>query len=308
MRSCEDAELLRRELQGDEPWSALGQSFGGFCSMTYLSFAPRGLKEVFVTGGLPPLSATPDDIYAVTYTRTAEKNAAYFARHPEDRELCSRVVAHLRAHDVRLPTGERLSPRRFQSAGMGLGMRSTFDALHYLLEEAFVEGVEGPELSDTFLAAIGSGASFAGGPLYAVLHEACYTQGVASSWSAERLYGKRPEFALDSGTPFLFTGEMIYPFVFDEDPALVPLRETANILADKDDWPALYDLDQLARNEVPTFAAVYYEDMYVAREFSLETAAAVPRVTPWITNEYEHDGLRVGDVLDHLFTLAKQTP
>ena len=60
---------------------------------------------------------------------------------------------------------------------MGLGMRSTFDALHYLLEEAFVEGVEGPELSDTFLAAIGSGASFAGGPLYAVLHEACYTPG-----------------------------------------------------------------------------------------------------------------------------------
>ena len=44
---------------------------------------------------------------------------------------------------------------------------------------------------------------------------------------------------------------------------MVPLRETANILADKDDWPALYDLDQLARNEVPTFAAVYYEDMYV---------------------------------------------
>jgi pimeloyl-ACP methyl ester carboxylesterase len=303
-----DAELLRSELQGDEPWSALGQSYGGFCALTYLSFAPRGLREAYITGGVPSLSATPDDIYAVTYTRTAEKNAAYFTRHPDDRALCARIVEHLRTHDVRLPTGERLSPRRFQCAGMGLGMRSAFDALHYLLEEAFVDGVDGPELSDTFLSAVGSGASFASAPLYAVLHEACYTQETASAWSAERLYGKRPEFALDPGTPFLFTGEMIYPFVFDEDPALRPLRDTANILADKDDWPALYDPAQLAANDVPTFAAVYYDDMYVAREFSLETAAAVAQLTPWITNEHEHDGLRIGDVFDHLRTLAKQTP
>jgi hypothetical protein len=48
--------------------------------------------------------------------------------------------------------------------------------------------------------------------------------------------------------------------------------------------------------------------MYVAREFSLETAAAVAQLTPWITNEHEHDGLRIGDVFDHLRTLAKQTP
>lgn len=165
-----DAELLRRELQGDEPWTVLGQSHGGFCATTYLSFAPGGLKEVFVTGGLPPLAATADEIYAVTYARTVEKNAAYFERHPDDRELCARIVEHLRTHDVRLPTGERLSPRRFQTAGMGLGMRSSFDELHYMLEEAFVEGVAGLELSDTFLAGVSHVVSFATRPLYAVLH------------------------------------------------------------------------------------------------------------------------------------------
>jgi pimeloyl-ACP methyl ester carboxylesterase len=303
-----DAELLRRELQGDEPWSALGQSFGGFCALTYLSYAPAGLREVFVTGGLPPLSATPDEIYQVTYTRAVEKNLAYFARHPEDRELCARIVDHLRTHEVRLPTGERLSPRRFQGVGIRLGMRNDFDALHYLLEEAFVDGTSGPELSDTFLAAVGQGAGFASGPLYAVLHEACYCQGVASAWSAERVYAQRPEFALERDTPFLFTGEMIFPFVFDEDPALVPLREVAHLVADKDDWPPLYDPERLAANDVPVFAAVYYDDLYVAREFSLATAAAVGRLTPWITNEYEHDGLRTGKVLDHLLTLAKGTP
>ncbi|WP_020573154.1 alpha/beta fold hydrolase [Actinopolymorpha alba] len=303
-----DSECLRKELQGDEPWSVLGQSYGGFCTLTYLSFAPHGVREAFVTGGLPPLSGTADDVYALTYVRTLEKNAAYFARHPDDQELCARIVARLTRDDVRLPTGERLSPRRFQTTGMRLGMRSDFDVLHYLLEEAFVDGPGGPELSDTFLAGISSAVSFATNPLYAVLHEPIYCQGSASAWSAERLYGERPEFALGEGRPFLFTGEMIYPHFFAEDPALAPLRDVANLLADKDDWPVLYDADQLARNDVPTYAAIYYDDMYVARELSLETAAAVNRLTPWITNEHEHDGLRVGDVLNHLFALAKETP
>ncbi|HEX8006928.1 MAG TPA: alpha/beta fold hydrolase, partial [Trebonia sp.] len=50
-----DAELIRRELAGDEPWSVLGQSFGGFCAVTYLSFAPHGMREALITGGLPGL-------------------------------------------------------------------------------------------------------------------------------------------------------------------------------------------------------------------------------------------------------------
>ena len=303
-----DAERLRHDLQGDEPWSVLGQSYGGFCILTYLSYAAAGLREAFITGGLPALTGTADDVYALTYERTVEKNALYFERHPDDRDLCARIADHLLHNEVTLPTGERLSPRRFQSAGMRLGMRADFDTLHYLLEEAFVEGRRGTELSDTFLAGVGSAVSFATNPLYAVLHESIYCQHAPSAWSAERLYAKRPEFGLDADAPFHFTGEMIYPFLFDEDPALVPIRGAAEILADKEDWPALYDPDQLARNDVPTFAAVYYDDMYVARELSLATAAAIRRLTPWITNEHQHDGLRVGKVLDHLLALAKETP
>ncbi len=303
-----DSEALRKALGGDAPWSLLGQSYGGFCIMTYLSFAPAGVKEAFVTGGLPAIQGTADALYEVTYDHMVEKSEAYFALHPYDRELCARIVRHLAENDVRLPTGERFSPRRFQTVGHGLGMRGEFDGLHYVLEEAFVPGVDGDELSDTFLHAVGPGLSFAEGPLYAVLHESIYQQGSASRWSAERVYTERKEFHLDGEQPFLFTGEVIYPFFFDEDPALVPLRETANLLAHKEDWPALYDVEQLTRNEVPVFAAVYYDDLYVPRELSLATAKAVKRVTPWITNEYEHDGIRVSDVLDKLLKLAKQTP
>jgi pimeloyl-ACP methyl ester carboxylesterase len=63
-----DAEAIRKALTADYPeekkkWSIIGQSFGGFCSMTYLSFYPEGLKEAFVFGGLAPLTGGPDQVY-----------------------------------------------------------------------------------------------------------------------------------------------------------------------------------------------------------------------------------------------------
>lgn len=46
-----DAELLRRLLLPPEgalsKWTLLGQSFGGFCCVTYLSFAPEGALPCF---------------------------------------------------------------------------------------------------------------------------------------------------------------------------------------------------------------------------------------------------------------------
>ena len=65
-----DAEWIRQEL-GVERWSILGQSFGGFCACTYLSFAPEGLREAYFTGGLPPIDRPTDDVYRATYERVA---------------------------------------------------------------------------------------------------------------------------------------------------------------------------------------------------------------------------------------------
>ena len=53
----QDAECFREHL-GVEKWSVLGQSFGGFCSLHYLSVAPDSLREVFFTGGLSAGRAT----------------------------------------------------------------------------------------------------------------------------------------------------------------------------------------------------------------------------------------------------------
>jgi pimeloyl-ACP methyl ester carboxylesterase len=47
-----DLELIRAEL-GVERWSLLGQSLGGFTSLTDLSLAPEGLREVLARGIKP---------------------------------------------------------------------------------------------------------------------------------------------------------------------------------------------------------------------------------------------------------------
>ncbi|MFE6750541.1 alpha/beta fold hydrolase [Kitasatospora purpeofusca] len=311
-----DAELVRhRLLGGDRRWSVLGQSFGGFCTLTYLSIAPEGLDRAFVTGGLAGLRSSAADVYRAAYPRVVGKNEGHYARFPQDVDAVRRIAGHLAATPATLPDGGLLTVEAFQGLGMLLGTGSGSGTLHYLLEEAWVEGVEGPELSDTFLAGAQAQLSFAQGPLYAVLHESIYGQRsvdpAGTAWAAERVRAEFPEFdaraALESGAPVLFTGEMIYPWLFDTDPALRPLKETADLLAARTDWPDLYDPAVLAANEVPVFAAVYHDDMYVDTADSLETARAVRGVRTWITNEWEHDGLRVsgGKVLDRLIAMAR---
>ncbi|MGP4020297.1 alpha/beta fold hydrolase [Saccharopolyspora sp. 5N708] len=297
-----DAEVLRERLIGDEPWSVLGQSFGGFCALTYLSLAPDGLRQVMITGGIPTLTGHADDVYRAAYPRVLRKNDAYFARYPADAAIARRIVEHLAEHEVIMPTGERLTPERFQSLGSQFGHAARFDALHYLLEEAFV----GDALSDTFLRGVDAVVSFAERPLYAALHEAIYCQDSASGWSAQRVRREFDAFDLGRADRVNFTGEMIYPWMFEQDPALVPLREAADLLAAKSDWPRLYDLDRLARNEVPVAAAVYHDDMYVDRDQALEAAQRVRNARVWVTNEYEHDGVKAAPaVLDRLLAMNR---
>jgi pimeloyl-ACP methyl ester carboxylesterase len=296
-----DAELIRRELT-DEPWSVLGQSFGGMCAVTYLSFAPHGLKEVFITGGLPGLTATADDVYRRTYRTVAARNAAHYERYPRDAGTARRVADYLSGREVRLPDGGLLTVEAFQSAGILLGQSGGSHALHYLLEDPFA----GDGLSDAFLYAMMGQVSFATGPLYALLHEACYAQGQATRWSAQRIRAEYPEFG-PGADPLYFTGEMIYPWMIDGDPVLRPFRQAADILAERDGWPPLYDPSRLAANDVPVAAAVYYYDMYVDRELSMQTAAAIRGLRTWVTSEHEHNALRSagGAVLGRLIGMVR---
>lgn len=283
-----DAEAIRLALASG-PWSILGQSFGGFCALAYLSQHPAGLREVLITAGLAPLHGHPDRVYRATFDRMTARNNEYFERYPQDQELAHRIAQHLTEHQEALPTGERLTAQRFQMLGGFLGGNSRIDALHYLLEDAF--SADGEQLTDSFLSQVSGQVSYAQNPLYAVLHESVYCQGEASNWSAARVAATRPDFA-PTAEKLMFTGEAIMPWYFEQDPALIPLRDAAEALAQRIEWPALYDLEQLAQNSVPVAATAYFDDIYVDHTLAVETAASVRGLKLWETGEYHHDGLR----------------
>ncbi|MFC2029586.1 alpha/beta fold hydrolase [Chloroflexota bacterium] len=299
----QDAELIRLALLGEEErWSALGQSYGGFCLAHYLSVAPHGLKEAIFTGGLPPLDRSPDQVYRATYQRVIEKNQRYYQRYPGDIARAQEIAAFLADNRVLLPGGGVLSPRRFQQLGLAFGESDGFEQVHYLLEIAFVRGGAGRELSYKFLRGFENALPFEISPIFAILHEAIYCQGMASNWSAQRVRSEYPEFTIAPGKPVLFAGEMIYPWMFDEYEYLSPMKDAAEHLAAYANWPRLYDAAVLQSNSVPCVAAVYYDDMYVERAFSEEMAQNIQGIKLWVTNEYDHNALRAdgGRVLDRL--------
>jgi pimeloyl-ACP methyl ester carboxylesterase len=299
-----DLELIRTQLSPGKPWTTLGQSYGGFITLTYLSLAPEGLRTCLITGGLPGLDTTADDVYSRTYPRVRGKVEAYYRRFPEDADRVRRIADHLRDNDVRLPDGDPLTVRRFQTLGFGLGMGDYADTLHWLLDEAW----DGEELAAGFLYGVMAQSSFGTRPIFSVLHEATYAQDSRpTQWSAARL---RPPAFDEDASQLLFTGEMIYPWMLEELALLRPFKEAAELLASATGWTPLYDVPRLQANQVPIAAAIYHDDMYVDAGLSLDTAARIGNLKTWVTNEWEHDGVRVSDgaVLDRLLTLAADLP
>ncbi|XP_056693586.1 uncharacterized protein [Spinacia oleracea] len=315
-----DAEFIRERIVPEAgPWTILGQSYGGFCAVTYLSFAPQGLKQVLVTGGIPSIKngCTADAVYHACFEKIVRQNEKYYERFPQDVEVVRNIVKYLENCEeggVPLPSGGMLTPRGLQTLGLaGLGSGTGFERLHYLLERAWdpviTPGAQ-KQLSYYFLNAFDNWGGFNTNPLYAILHEVIYCQGAPSQWAAQRIReanGSKFDAikAAKEGRPVYFTGEMVFPWMFDEISALKHLKELSQILSEKKDWPPLYDVAALENNKVPVAAALYYEDMYVNFDLAMETAKHISGIRLWITNEYMHSGLRDGGshVFDHLMGL-----
>ncbi|RJX66530.1 alpha/beta fold hydrolase [Vibrio sinensis] len=303
-----DAEFIREQL-GVTQWAILGQSFGGFCSLTYLSLFPNSLLRSYITGGIPSIHRHADDVYQATFNRTMEKNKAFFDQFPHAQNLCAKIANHLLHHEEFLPNGQRFTVEQFQQIGINFGLSGTFLPTYYLLESALIEVNGKPQLRYEFLNAMLAEQGFQTNPIYAILHESIYCQGFASNWSAHRVRQTRDEFNYQPNKPFYFTGEMVFPWMFEQYTCLKPLQQAAEILAQKQDWSSLYSAQQLANNTVPISCAVYADDMFVEMDISRETLANIPNSKAWITNEYEHNGLRADGekILDILITMSNQT-
>ncbi|WP_394216254.1 alpha/beta fold hydrolase [Brachybacterium vulturis] len=287
-----DAELLREHLEVDS-WSLLGQSFGGFTALRYLSAAAGSVEKALFTGGLPTVGPGMDEVYATTWQGMIGRSERYWARFPGDRDRFRRLAEAADTGRLRLPDGQRVGVERLRRLGHLLGASQGAERLHYLLDL----DPAAPAFAHDLAAAL----PFSGrNPLYAVIHESCWADGIATRWA-----GDRTQPAAVAEDPTLLAGEHIHQSLFAENPELAVWAEAADLLA-AHEWPALYDAGALRRCTVPGAAAVYYDDAYVPRGHSMATAALLPRLRTWVTSEYEHNGLRASGqgVLDHLLDLA----
>lgn len=285
-----DCEAMREHLSA-ETWSVLGQSFGGFTTLAYLSTDADSLADVFITGGLSTVDRHPDEVYALCYDKMRSASERYYRRFPEHRDVMRRLVDRAAAGEIVLPDGEVVSPSRLRSVGSALGTNDGWQTVWSILER--------DPSSNAFRHDLMHAMPYNGrNPLYFAFHESSYASGQATRWSAERM---EPQEFRDDVT--LFTGEHIRREWTETVPAFQPWRDVALSLAEFE-WPRIYDEVAIATSGATGAAAVYVNDVYVPLEFSLETARLLPGVELWVTSEHEHNGVRSGPVLTHLFDLA----
>lgn len=298
-----DLEQVRTSLYGGTKWATLAQSYGGWLTLAYLSHAPGAIAASYVCGGIPGTPADAEEVYRRTFTRVEQKNAEFARRYPQDVAVVAAIADRLSGEDVRLPDGDRLTVQRFQSLGIDFGMKPGFERMHWLLDDAFTPD---GRLSESFLAQVLARTSSAGNPLFWTLQESIYgdEQSGATNWAAQRERDRRPQFDVDR-RPLLFTGEMAFPWMFDEVRLLRGFRDAVHELASRERWSRLYDFDALAANEAPVAAAVYYDDMYVDAHLQLDTLSRVGNSVSWVTNEFEHDGIGSGRTFTRLRELVR---
>ncbi|MDO4929116.1 MAG: alpha/beta fold hydrolase [Corynebacterium sp.] len=290
-----DAEALRQAL-GERQVAVFGQSYGGFLIMTYLTLYPAAISKAYMTGGMPGLSHSIDEVYTSTYQHLAIRHQRWFQEYPEAQEKLRELCDHLENHTEFLPNGQQLTSRLFRTLGIQLGREFGPHQLSYLLEAPFHQLRGEKRLTANFLASVGAQVETQRNPLYSVIHESIYG-GIGgqttTAWAAERLRERIPGFAAtpEKDEPLYLTGEHIFSWQFEEDPALQPFAQAATQLAYHQWNSSPYNVEILREVEVPIAATMYVDDIFVPFEISQASAAQLADVRAYMTNQWQHDGI-----------------
>lgn len=322
----EDMEEIRRTLFGKKKWLLLGQSFGGFCSFTYMSRYPGSLEAVLVTGGVPPIGHTADDVYEQTYKRTTERNIHYYRKYPQDVKRVKQILAYLSQNNVSLPNGGKLSVERFQQLGIKFGGSGGTDSLHSLVTDFWWALETSGSPTYAVLNQIQSESSFDTNVIYALFQEAIYCDGGSSvvqksGWAADRArFAEGNEKYIYSASlhsslsPVYFTSEMVYKSMYDDYVELSKVKKLAFALQENTKWSKLYDpdvLQGLTWEKLPIVSTTYYYDQYVDFQLTMDVKEKIfngnGNMRQYITSEYFHNGLRADPegVLGSMFKLLE---
>lgn len=311
VRDCEVVREAMTRHHTYKRWTLLGQSFGGFCAMTYLSLFPNSLRAVIITGGIAPIiHDQPDIVYEHLVHKLLRRNELYYQKYPQDIGRVRAIVDFLDHANMTSLNGGMLTSRRFRQIGLDLGMHGGFDRIHNIIHRMSCDLDLFGSFTYKTLEILDQGTSFDGNPIYSLLHESIYCQnGQRSNWSSQRVLSRHAQLqeTVTGEGPIYLYGENIFDWMFDDYAQLQDLKGLAHKLA-REEWDSLYDLERLKNNQVPIVSSVYIDDMYVHVDLAIETLGSLGSSKELITNRYLHNALRHSpdELLVYLQTLLKE--
>ncbi|KAH8881477.1 alpha/beta-hydrolase [Thozetella sp. PMI_491] len=327
VRLCLDERLKAagRSPQAELKWSILGQSYGGYISLTYLSFHPDGLKEVFITAGLPPCGMPIDDYFRVKYSKLVKQTREFYARYPDAERVVRDIlglISEIGAENIRMTGRGYLTGQKLLTLGRQFGSRRGFEEVYVLLTRIRTELLTSQKLDAKTIRAFERTLHIDERPLYALLLEQTWCSSGATQWSAERVWRELPGFeylkmdengryrepsTLPENQPIYLTSHVYGRFMFDTHEELFDFKGAAELLA-AHEWESNYDEARLRQNKVPVYAVSFVSDMHLDIEVARQTAAKVGNMRLIVDDVNWHQDLRhmPAEILGRLFKLRDE--
>lgn len=149
-----------------------------------------------------------------------------------------------------LPDGSPMTVERLQLMGSDFGMKPSFERMHWIIDHAFADGDGtlscGASVSDSFLMRAFERTNTRTNPLYWTLQEFIYADGdtMPIRWAAAEEKAHRAEFDT-LARPLMFTGEAMFPWMFEQMPELKPFKPAMDLLMEDTSWDKIYDPQRL---------------------------------------------------------------
>lgn len=260
---AKDVEQIRKALFHDQDFYTYGQSFGGWCTLSYISQFPSSATGSLITGGYAPIGHDPKDVYRSIVPQVDRSNKQFLEIYPNTMTQLQELINTLDSDTLFL-----LAQKGFYAGYSSLhsNLRSTIESLYFDISNL-------GRASTRSLNMLKDPLGFIDNPLYALLHESLYCDNQASSWASQSVMieeNARP--ATDELNKF-FLGENVLKNSFSAVDELKPLMPIMEDVMAYDKWNPQFDKVMLSTSETPVIGVVYENDAAVSREYSLETAS-----------------------------------
>ncbi|KAJ4417679.1 hypothetical protein N0V82_006040 [Gnomoniopsis sp. IMI 355080] len=302
-------------------WTILGQSYGGYISLTYLSTFPEGLQEVFITGGLPPCGMKIDEYFRIEYQDIVKQNKKFYATYPDSKDLVRNILTLINTigpRNIKMTGRGYMNGQKLLTLGRQFGSKVGFPEVYNLLQRINYDLQHTSKLSMETIVQFESTLHVDERPLYPIFLEQTWCSGGKTRWAAERVAceiegfeylrqkddGTYPDPAkTPSSTPIYFTANTYCRFHYDTHEELIDLKGAAEILADHE-WECPYNYEMLANNpyKVPVYAVIFEKDMHLDVGVAATTAAMVGGLRLVVDPGWHQDiRYKPGEVLERLF-------